>query len=232
MFYKEKITSIQKTDRVLEIGPGSTPFHRSDEFLELKYETELEEQKQFGHTGKFVTSKKIHYYNGEKFPFDDLEFDYIICSHVLEHVVDIPFFLSEIFRVSKKGYLEYPNINYDYLVDIKEHINFIKKEKDTIYWIKKKESPLSVFEDIQEVFHEMLKKGHLRTLLKTNPEFFFEGFEWENELKIKKVETISEIIPSKIKIENFSLTNYIEKEISFIDLGKVMFRKVLAKFKR
>ena len=38
MFFPEKIKCIKKTDKVLEIVPGNTPFYRSDVLLELKFE--------------------------------------------------------------------------------------------------------------------------------------------------------------------------------------------------
>jgi len=231
MFYPEKIKSIQKTDRVLEVGPGSSPFHRSDEFLELKYETETEKQNQFGHTGEFKTSKIIHFYDGKKFPFKDLEFDYVICSHVLEHVEDVSLFVNELQRIAKKGYIEYPNINYDYLFNFNVHLNFLKKNKDTIIWMKKKDTTLELFKDVQTVFYDLLNKGQFQVLIKSNPNHFFEGFEWENKINVVKANSVSEIIPNKIKNKSFSLTKYIEKESSFKDLVKVLIKKITTKFK-
>jgi len=232
MFYPDKIQSIQKIDKVLEIGPGSTPFHRSNEFLELEYESDIEKQEQFGHTGEFKTTKKVHYYDGYKFPFNDLEFDYVICSHVLEHVENVPFFLSELQRVAKKGYLEYPNINYDYLFNFKVHLNFLKKVDDTIFWMKKKDTDLDSFKEVQDIFYNLLNKDQFQVLIRSNPKHFFEGFEWNNEIKSKETKKISEVIPDNIEIKSFLLTNYIEKEISIKDLVKMVFRKVLAKFKK
>jgi len=231
MFYPDKIQSIQKTDRVLEIGPGSTPFHRSDEFLELDYENEIEKQEQFGHTGEFKTTKKIHFYDGGKFPFNDLEFDYVICSHVLEHVDNVPLFLSELQRIAKKGYLEYPNINYDYLFNFKVHLNFLKKVDDTIVWMKKEDTNLDSYKEVQSVLYNLLNKSQFQVLIRSNPKQFFEGFEWKSKIKTIKAQSISEIISDKIEIKSFSLISYIEKEISFKDLVKILFNKVTAKFR-
>ncbi len=82
MFFPNRIKSIQASDRVLEIGPGASPYHRSDMFLELQYDSETERIAQSGHVGILETSKNVVYYSGGKFPFKDKEFDYIVCSHV------------------------------------------------------------------------------------------------------------------------------------------------------
>jgi len=44
----------------------------------------------------------------QKLPFKDKEFDYVILSHVLEHVENIYEFTKEIERISKAGYIELP----------------------------------------------------------------------------------------------------------------------------
>jgi ubiquinone/menaquinone biosynthesis C-methylase UbiE len=52
----------------------------------------------------------------KKLPFKDKEFDFVVASHVIEHVQDVDFFIKEIERVSKKGYIELPTMLEDNLV--------------------------------------------------------------------------------------------------------------------
>ena len=52
----------------------------------------------------------------KKLPFKDKEFDFVIASHVAEHVEDISFFLNELSRIAKKGYIEVPTKLEDNLV--------------------------------------------------------------------------------------------------------------------
>ena len=40
--------------------------------------------------------------NEKKLPFKDKEFDFVVASHVMEHVEDVEFFIKELERVSKK----------------------------------------------------------------------------------------------------------------------------------
>jgi len=126
MFFPQRITKIKESDKVLEIGPGADPHPRSDVLLELEFESQEDYSRQFGHDRKLETKKKILFYDGKSFPFKDKEFDYVICAHVLEHVEDVESFLSELFRVSKRGYVEYPLAYYEYLYNFDVHLNFVK----------------------------------------------------------------------------------------------------------
>jgi len=62
--------------------------------------------------------------NEKKLPFKDKEFDFVVASHVMEHVEDVEFFIKELERVSKKGYIELPTMLEDNLVfeNKKDHL--------------------------------------------------------------------------------------------------------------
>jgi len=64
----------------------------------------------------FYKNKKFVKITEKKLPFEDNEFDFVITSHVIEHVDDFQFFISEIERISKKGYIELPTKLGDNLV--------------------------------------------------------------------------------------------------------------------
>tara|TARA_B110000438_G_C15650718_1_gene579460 strand:- start:197 stop:808 length:612 start_codon:yes stop_codon:yes gene_type:complete len=73
-----------------------------------------------------------HFYKDKKFirlkekilPFKDKEFDFVIASHVIEHVEDVDYFIKELQRISLKGYIELPTILEDNLVfeNKKDHL--------------------------------------------------------------------------------------------------------------
>ena len=52
----------------------------------------------------------------KKLPFKDKEFDYVILSHVLEHVPNLIEFKEELTRIGKSGYIELPTKFYDNVV--------------------------------------------------------------------------------------------------------------------
>ena len=68
--------------------------------------------------------KKFIRLTEKKLPFKDKEFDFVVASHVMEHVEDIDFFIEELERVSKKGYIELPTKLEDNLVfeNKKDHL--------------------------------------------------------------------------------------------------------------
>jgi ubiquinone/menaquinone biosynthesis C-methylase UbiE len=72
----------------------------------------------------YYTDKKFIKLSDKNLPFNDNEFDFIIASHVMEHVEDVEFFIRELERISKKGYIELPTMLEDNLVfeNKKDHL--------------------------------------------------------------------------------------------------------------
>jgi hypothetical protein len=115
MFHKEKLKSIRSEDYVLEIGPGALPHPRADIYLERNFETDEVALLQRGNVSKITYRKPVVYYYGGRFPFADKEFDYVICSHVLEHIPleELHQFISELQRIATNGYIEFPSVFYE-----------------------------------------------------------------------------------------------------------------------
>lgn len=192
MFFPERIRSILPSHRVLEVGPGGTPHSRSDVFLDRRFEDPAIAKGQRGHTPPMVSNKPLIYYDGDTFPFKDKEFDYVICSHVLEHVPDPEMFISEITRVGKSGYLEFPTIYYDYIYDFPEHVVCLLERKGCISWMPKADSGIPGFRCVTELFYRSLEKeaADLIDYLKL---YLFQGFEWSGSIACRRVHTLEEL---------------------------------------
>jgi hypothetical protein len=203
MFFPDLIKSIKTTDKVLEIGPGGNPHPRSNVLLEKIFDEPGEAREQRGNSPELLTTKKIVFYEGDTFPFVDNEFDYTICSHVLEHVENVEQFIFEIFRVSSKGYLEYPTIYYEYLYNFNVHVNFIKYKNNTLYYLKKNETDIHKFKLIQNLFLQSLDKGYTK-LVDDLKDIMFEGFEWSKEFQIDKANSISELLLEEVLLPLYS----------------------------
>jgi SAM-dependent methyltransferase len=224
MFFPQKIKNIRPGDRVLEIGPGSDPHPRSDVLLELKYGTDEDRKAQFGHGTGLQSDKKIVFYDGTIFPFADQSFEYVICSHVLEHVDNVEFFLKEIFRVASKGYMEYPLAYYEYLYNFDVHLNLLKFDQGILYCLKKEDTRLNDFKEIQSFYLNALRNGHSSHIDNLLP-LMMEGFEWEHDFKVKRTEVLSDVLWKAYEIP--ALPQPSEKEFSAYHHFKAMIRKLL-----
>jgi len=90
--------------KILDIGCGFTAHDRANVICDIQ------------DLSKFYENKKFIKLDGKTLPFKDKEFDFVIASHVLEHVEDVKFFIKELERVSTKGYIELPTSLEDNLV--------------------------------------------------------------------------------------------------------------------
>jgi hypothetical protein len=87
---------------VLEIGGGHNPYPQSDVIVD-----KFLENKERG--GDLKVDRPVVIADFQQLPFKDGSFAYAICSHVIEHVEDVPSAVAELTRVAKAGYLETPS---------------------------------------------------------------------------------------------------------------------------
>ena len=199
MFFPELIKSIRSADRVLEIGPGGTPHPRADVLLEYDFASASVSEAQRGYTPPMKTSKQVVFYKGNRFPFEDRAFDYVICSHVIEHVQDVTTFIAELNRVGSAGYLEYPTIYYEYVYNFPEHLTFVKRKGGCLYWMNKSDSPLSYFQSVQGLFYESLRNRYYNLVNDLRP-YFFEGFEWQSQVRAVKTSRLDDLVFDQIDL--------------------------------
>ena len=195
MFFPERILSIKPGDRVLDVGPGGTPHPRADVLLERNFD-QMEAAAQRGYTAPMPTDVRTVFFDGGRFPFEDQAFDYVICSHVLEHVEEVPAFLSELCRVGHRGYLEFPTVYYDYLYNFRVHRNFIFYTDGEIRWMKKTDTPLAFFQPIQTFFYNTFRDGY-EELVASLKGHFFQGFEWSERIPNREVTDVAKLCPTE-----------------------------------
>ncbi|MDA9157992.1 class I SAM-dependent methyltransferase [Candidatus Pelagibacter sp.] len=110
--YIEKILSNNSDYNILDIGCG----YNANKYAKVICDVQ--------DLSNHYRDKRFVKLNEKKLPFKDKEFDFVVASHVMEHVEDVEFFIKELERVSKKGYIELPTMLEDNLVfeNKKDHL--------------------------------------------------------------------------------------------------------------
>ena len=150
----------------------------------------------------FYKDKKFVQLNQKKLPFKDKEFDFVIASHVLEHVSDPIFFLSEIQRVSSKGgYIEVPTKLEDNLVfeNKNDHLWHIDYDDD--------ENKLLI-SNKQNYFEPILTVSTIKKLQKYFRKSLVIELYWENEINYSFIES------KNYNLEKISRLSLLRKFIS------------------
>ena len=177
--------------KILDIGCGYRAHKNASVIADIKDFKDFYKEKEFVQ----IQEKNL--------PFKDKEFDFVIASHVAEHVEDFEFFFNEIQRISSKGYIELPSRMGDNLVF--ENIN------DHIWWF--------YFDDIKNELVVSKKNQLIDPFITVSTAKIFEKIFRESlVIEVAWEEKIDYKIDNQIRQEHF-------KKISFLKL----FRKYLSK---
>ena len=193
--YIEKTLSENPDWKILDIGCG---------YGANKHATTVSDILDLSNHYKDKSFVKI---NEKKLPFKDKQFDFVIASHVAEHVEDVSYFLNELSRVGRKGYIEVPTRLEDNLVfeNKKAHIwHFVFDDVNNQINISKK----------QQYFEPVLTVGTIKKLNEYFRESLVIELSWENSIKFSMVEDNLKT-PVKISILNL-LKKYFSKKIRLL----------------
>lgn len=216
MFFSDRIKSVSEHDRVLEVGPGGNPWHRSNVFLEKSFEDDDEWYAQSGHVTPRSSVNNTVFYNSATFPFEDKSFDYVVCSHVIEHVSNPIEFVRELVRVAAKGYIEFPLLTYEYLFNVEEHLWLISFDESThtILFFPKRDCVFFEKNLVAPIFRKQLEIGnrYLVNCIKGN---LIYGYEWFDRINVEIVGSLKELIDrSSVLTNNESYKIFDEEYIS------------------
>lgn len=167
--------NIRPNDFVLEIGSGHNPKARSDVLCD-KFIGDDEER-----GGAIVTDRPMVEADGEFLPFADRAFDYVICSHVLEHVKDPKRFIAELTRVACRGYIETPSEIGERIYGWHYH-NWVVNLVDGCLMLRKNEKN----SQFGQLFHRLaVTDKHWKRFHMTHHHLFLVQYEWEDKIEYK-----------------------------------------------
>ncbi len=148
-------------DLVLDVGSGDKPHWRADILLDRFPDSEHVVQRSGAAAAR--TPRPLFDADIADMPFADQVFDYVICSHVLEHVLDPAAAMSELMRVAKAGYIEVPASGSARLLDFPSHLWWCRLEGTTLTFEAK--DALAFDTDIDEWARSGDVKADLEKLL-------------------------------------------------------------------
>jgi len=148
----------------------------------------------------FYKEKKFIRIKEKNLPFKDKEFDFVIASHVIEHVDDFEFFIKELERISTKGYIELPTRLGDNLV--------FENKEDHIWWFTyDDDSNLIIASKKNQLIEPFITVAMAKALEKIFRESLVIEIGWEEKIEYK--------IDNNIKHEDFD---------------KITFKKLIKKY--
>ena len=149
---------------------------------------------------KYYKDRSFIKINEKILPFKDKEFDFIIASHVIEHVEDLEFFIKELERISSKGYIELPSRLGDNLV--------FENKTDHIWWF--------IYDDINNKLLTSKRNQIIEPFINVSTGKLFE--------KVFRESLVIELVWDK-KID-YQIDNSIQEN----NAEKISFLKILKKY--
>jgi len=144
---------LSPTDLVLEVGSGQNPSPRADVLCE-RYVADGTER----HDALPRVDRPLVVGDIARLPFRDNAFDFVVCTHVLEHVADPSGAIGELTRVARRGYVETPAAAW-------EHVHSFTFHR----WYVSEEEGVMVFRAKTRAIHDEVARGWMRGLLELHP---------------------------------------------------------------
>ncbi len=174
--------SFRPGERVLDIGSGGDPFPYATILADRYLQPTQHRTATFVRGGQPVVICDV-----SALPFRSQVFDYIVCSHVLEHVDDPVQACQELQRAGRAGFIETPTLMKDALFSwakgmhawhvfaIGDRLVFFEYDDRTVEGMR---SPVWQETIFAPVYHP------LQRVFKDNPDLFNVLFEWRGSFRV------------------------------------------------
>jgi SAM-dependent methyltransferase len=171
---------------VLDVGSGDKPHWRADVLLDRYVDDDHGGQRSSG--GDVRVSRPLFDADAADMPFADGVFDYVVCSHVLEHVPDPAAVIREITRVGRAGYIEVPDVSSAKILDFPSHLWWCRRKGDTLVFTAKKARAFDP--DIARYIEHSGIEKRLEKLLDEVLEYRIIALHWEGTVDVRVEGTV------------------------------------------
>ncbi|MGM4912869.1 class I SAM-dependent methyltransferase [Rhizobium sp. 768_B6_N1_8] len=186
---------IAETDLVLDVGSGGYPFKRANHLADKFPEETTHRVEPMVLDGRTFFEVDI-----EKLPFEDGAYDFVFCSHVMEHLDNPGRAMRELSRVGKRGYLEVPTRLSDVMFNFTRLQNHHRWHSirlgNTLCLIEWNESERR---ELGNEFFEALQSAYtnpFQDFFERNRDLFFTSFPWEGQIDFLVIGKNGEILDS------------------------------------
>ncbi|MFQ5914281.1 MAG: class I SAM-dependent methyltransferase [Nitrospinota bacterium] len=168
-----RLSKIRAADLILDVGSGNKPHPRANVICDRYVEGQAER------SGPIIVDRPFVVADAHYLPFKDKAFDYVIASHILEHMDDPALFLSELSRVASRGYIESPSEVSEKLFFWPYHKWYVMNVSNVLV-IKEKNFPAT----FGSLFHHLYARDRLfKVFVDHNPSIFLTSYEWEGTIR-------------------------------------------------
>lgn len=175
---------IRSSDLVLDLGSGDDPHPRAN----ILCDRFVKDNRQRAGGFSIVIDRPLVVADARCLPFKNQAFDYIICRHLLEHLVDPERLIKELMRVGKAGYIETPSILAERFFGWDFHLWFVTSKNGTLLLQGKRKGVR-----FGGFFHKLIEKQiWFRRFFEENEDLFYTRYEWQGKIKIKVVKEIDQ----------------------------------------
>jgi SAM-dependent methyltransferase len=186
---------IPKDDLVLDVGSGGWPFRRANHLAD-----KFPEGTTHRFEGMVRDGRPFFEVDIERLPFADKTYDFVFCSHVLEHLEDPAQAMRELMRVGKRGYLEVPTRLSDIMFNftrLKDHHRWhslrLGNTLVLIEWNERERRELGneFFNALQSEF-----TNPFQAFFERNRDLFFTSYRWEGKIEFLIIDKAGGIVDS------------------------------------
>lgn len=199
--YQQQYVSfdIKAGEKVLDIGSGAYPFPYATHLADLYEEGTTHRTEPLLKTGLPFQACDI-----EQLPYKDKEFDFVYCSHVLEHVKDPARACEELMRVGKRGYIETPTRLSDIMLNFirlkdhhRWHINLLGNTLVFMEWADKERRDTEI-NDFFVMLHSKYRNA-FQDLVHNHRDLFVNMLLWHENFNYSVFDKRGMLVTTRVK---------------------------------